>query len=217
MEGQHETMRPISPFENSVGAAGKTITRSQSGSFVPRPAIAFDLDETLVFSTLLKPVNHECFSVKVRKRRMFVQMRPGLLQFLARIQRRYDVFFFTSSAPEYANPIIDKIAPSVLACRRFFRDSCYSQSGYLVKDLSLLRRSLNQIILVDDTPGSALAAPGNLIRVRPWSGEPTDDLLMRLLPMLESLAYETDLVNSMQVKIAASPDLDLSLFPVYSG
>jgi hypothetical protein len=52
------------------------------------------------------------------------------------------VFFFSASLPEYANPIINKIAPEVRSCRRFFRDFCKETSGYLVKDLSILRRSL---------------------------------------------------------------------------
>jgi Dullard-like phosphatase family protein len=201
--------------KNSVWAAGTAMSRSQSGCFVPRPAIAFDLDDTLVFSTLLKPGNHDYFLIKMRKRRMFVQMRPGLLQFLARIQRLYDVFFFTSSLAEYANPIIDKIAPSVLSCRRFFRDSCHSEGGYLVKDLRVLRRSLHQTLLVDDTLGSALDNPSNLIHVSPWSGDPRDDLLLRrLLPVLENLAYESELISSMQEMVTARGYRDLSLFPV---
>jgi Dullard-like phosphatase family protein len=192
-----------------------TMRRSRSGSFVPHPAVAFDLDETLVYCTPLKPSTDRWFPIKVRKRRMFVQMRPGLLQFLSRIQRTYDVFFFTASEPEYANQIIDKIAPSVRPCRRFFRNSCHSAAGYIVKDLRIMKRSLSQTILVDNTAGSALDNPRNLIRVMSWAGERSDDLLLhRLLPMLESLAYDSDLVASAHALIAKNRHPDISGFPV---
>jgi TFIIF-interacting CTD phosphatase-like protein len=128
-----------------------------------------------------------------------VQPRPGLAAFLTRVQRLYDVFFFTASQPEYANPIIEAIAPTVRPCRRFFRNSCRMQCGYLVKDLSVLRRSLAHTVLIDDLEGSALANPRNLIRIKPWDGESTDNVLTdHLLPVLERVAIAHDLLECVR-------------------
>jgi Dullard-like phosphatase family protein len=162
----------------------------------------------------MKPPTNDCFPIKIRKRRLFIQMRPGLLSFLHDIQHTYDIFFFTASQADYANQIIDQIAPSVPPCRRFFRSSCQSASGYLVKDLRILKRPLAQTILIDDSPGSALATPSNFIRIAPWNGDKSDNLLTnRLLPMLQSLVCETDLVRAIHDVLAKENAPDLSLFP----
>jgi Dullard-like phosphatase family protein len=190
------------------------MSRSHSHSFVSRPALVFDLDETLVHCTAIKPPSEDCFSIKVRKRRVFVQMRPGLLAFLRDIEHTYDIFFFTASQPDYANQIIDRIAPSIPPSRRFFRNSCQAASGYLVKDLRLLKRPLSQTILLDDSPGSALATPDNFIHVPAWNGDRTDNLLMnRLLPFLESLACEKDLVRAVYDILTKQHSTDITLFP----
>jgi Dullard-like phosphatase family protein len=204
----------MSVFQNSVTARPRCMSRSQSHSFVQRPALVFDLDETLVWCTAIKPSFDDCFPIKIQRRRMFVQMRPGLLEFLREIKRTYDVFFFTASQPDYANQIIDQIAPSVPPSHRFFRNSCQSASGYLVKDLRILNLPLSQTILIDDTAGSALAAPRNFIRISAWSGDRADNILMnRLLPFLESIACENDLVGSIHDILAKTSPPGISPFP----
>ena len=79
---------------------------------------------------------------------------------LKRIQKKYDVFIFTAAQSDYGNLIIDRIAPHIRECRRFFRDSCVNDLGYSVKDLSVLRTNLKQTLLVDDivTTGATLLA-----------------------------------------------------------
>jgi RNA polymerase II subunit A small phosphatase-like protein len=191
--------------------------RSYSISSVPRPAVVFDLDETLVHSTLIAPRSGQFFQMRVHRRHVFVQTRPGLSDFLTRIQKIYDVYFFTASLPEYADPIIDKIAPGVRRCRRFFRDSCKTFSGYFVKDLSILRRPIGQTLLIDDIAGSALVNQANLIRVKPWMGDPTDSLLMdRLLPLLERVAVYSDVVSHTRELMLKTIEGPVCGFPVPS-
>lgn len=185
------------------------IRKSVSQCFVPQPALAFDLDETLVHATPIK-LDAPHFVIRVKRRRMYVQMRPGLKEFIAEISKMYDIYFFTSSLKEYADPIIDQIAPGTKQCRRLFRDSCKSRGGYFVKDLSILRRPLNQVMLVDDMEGSALNQPPNLIRIKPFYGESDDNVLLKqLLPALENLACASNVSKTYKkmVQMRMYPDL----------
>jgi Dullard-like phosphatase family protein len=196
-------------------AATARKNRRSSVNTIPGPALVLDLDETLVHCSLIAPRSGQYFQVRVRRRHLFVQTRPGLAEFLARVQRIYDVFFFTASTPEYAGLIIDKIAPEVRPCRRFFRDSCKPVSGYLVKDLSILRRPLTQTLLVDDIAGSALAQPANLVRICPWTGDQRDHVLIdELLPLLESLAFYSDLTAQTRQAIMKGKRLSRTGFPI---
>lgn len=174
-----------------------SLPKSLSLNFVPKPSIAFDLDETLISPTHIRPTCGDFFPVIVNRRPIFIRLRPGLLHFLSRVQKTYDVFFFSASHKDYGNQVIDQIAPNVRSCRRFFRDSCISAAGYTVKDLSLLRTDLKQTLLVDDIAGSALRNPNNLIRIKPWYGELDDNVLeSELLPLLEGIVLESDLTKS---------------------
>lgn len=156
----------------------------------------FDLDETLVFSSPIRP-DGEAISVKVGRRRMFVRMRPGVIDFIQTVSSFFEVFFFTASSREYANQIIDAIAPETPEDHRFFRDSCITYCGYPVKDLRLLERPMDRILIVDDMEGSALMQPNNLIRISPWHGDESDGVLMeQLMPVLLGIACEPDLPSA---------------------
>jgi TFIIF-interacting CTD phosphatase-like protein len=145
-------------------------------------------------------------------------MRPGLIGFLDQVQKLFDVFFLTASQADYANQIIDRIAPQVRPCRRFCRDACQFRSGFLVKDLRLLRRPLDRVVLVDDLAGSALVNPENLIRVNPWNGKRMDNLLLsHLLPILQNIAHERELAKSAREVISKCHCGDIAMFPGVCG
>jgi TFIIF-interacting CTD phosphatase-like protein len=110
------------------------------------------------------------------------------------VSRDFDLYFFTASERDYANQVIDAIAPGTPQERRFFRDSCCTCAGYPVKDLRLLRRPLARVLIVDDIEGSAMFQPENLIRIAPWYGGEDDDVLAsELLPALTQCAAEHNL------------------------
>jgi TFIIF-interacting CTD phosphatase-like protein len=87
-------------------------------------------------------------------------------------------------------------------------------SGYFVKDLGLLRRPLSQTLLIDDIAGSALSHPANLVRIKAWMGDPADRrLLDQLLPLLESVAFDSDVTASARDVLMKTPIEGLALFP----
>ena len=175
-----------------------------------KPAIVLDLDETLVYSSSIK-VNCDSFPVRIGRRMMHVQFRPGLSDFIKEIKDMYDIYFFTASNEQYANQIIEKIAPETPNDRRFFRQDCRCMGGYPVKNLEIINRPLNKVLLVDDLVGSALLNLNNLVHISPWNGSKEDHVLMsQLLPVLRSFHDENDLPKAFQKTMETKKYKDLS-------
>ncbi|OHS98736.1 NLI interacting factor-like phosphatase family protein [Tritrichomonas foetus] len=153
-----------------------------------KPALVIDLDDTIIHSTI-KPMGQDSFQVKLGRRRLFVDVRPGVADALKVLSSIYELFIFTASQVEYAEPIIEKVAPFIPKINRFYRDSCAPFCGYMVKDLNLLNRPLESIILVDDIIGSGLMQPKNIIGIPPWNGNVNDQIFTAvLLPLLLMVA-----------------------------
>lgn len=163
-----------------------------------RPAIVFDLDDTLVISSVLR-VNDSDEWIRVGKRRVYIRTRPGLKDMLKTASSYFDVYFFTAGLREYGNAVIDMIAPDTPAHRRFFREHCVSHCGCMTKDLSLIKRPMEHILLVDDMEGSALLQPENLVRISPWLGDISDRVMEEeLTPLIETISTECDLRQAVR-------------------
>ena len=180
-----------------------------------KPTIVIDLDDTLIHATPIAPHdldNNNFFTIVVKRRKFYVQTRPNLHMFLERLSKLFNICIFTSSDQRYANKIINKILPNVKECYRFFRDSCTEMSGYLVKDLSIINSPLKKTLLVDDSVGSALKNPKNLVRIKPWNGEKDDNVLENLLIILEKIAFDNDLRISFYEAIKNGSYYGISTF-----
>lgn len=166
---------------------------------MPRPAIVLDLDETLISSTLIHPdASTDFLKFKLKKRIVYIKIRPGLRQFIEQISNIFEVYFFTAAQEDYANKIIDMIAPETPQTHRYFKSHCVYNCGYAVKDLSLLKHSLHHIVLIDDMNGSAMFQPKNLLSIAPWYGDMNDTALIdQLLPVLKKVSKEDDLVEAI--------------------
>ena len=116
-----------------------------------RKLLVLDLDGTLITTQTTEGMP---FSSK--KRKYFVQKRPGLDLFLTEISMFYDLALFTAAKKTYADKILDVLGYSCLIpeSKRFYRDSCLrdpSSTSYR-KDLRVVSHDLSQIILLDDSP-----------------------------------------------------------------
>ncbi|KAK8897907.1 hypothetical protein M9Y10_000138 [Tritrichomonas musculus] len=163
-----------------------------------KPTIVLDLDETIVYTTSIPPVDlhNSFFTIKVKRRKYYVQTRPYLKSFLEKASKLFNICVFTASEQIYADKIIDEILPNVKSTSRFYRDSCMCMNGYFVKNLSMVKSPLNQVLIVDDMPGSALINPKNLIKIKPWYGDKDDQALKFLTTVLENIAFDDDLAAS---------------------
>ena len=149
-----------------------------------KPLLVLDLDNTVICAKPLKTENSQ-FSIVVGRKRMYIEVRPFVAEFLDEVSALYDICFFTDANGEFAKAVISKIAPSVNLKTCKFKESCTFTDGYVVKDLSILGRPMNQVVLVDDSIGSGLMQPLNCIGVTAWDGEINDRVLVdELLPVL---------------------------------
>ena len=89
--------------------------------------------------------------------------------------------------------MIDALDKTKTIKHRLYRESCLNIDGFYIKDLSKLRRPIDQVILIDNAPSSYLLHPENGVAVKSWFSDPDDDeLIGRLKPALEDLVRFPD-------------------------
>lgn len=142
--------------------------------------LVIELDKLLVFSSWDKEKGWR------------VAKRPWADYFLSYLHNYYEIVLFTTQSPNYAAPIVDKLDAQMGAILyRIYRDGTRYDidSGQNVKDLSILNRPLEQVVLLDPTPEHFSATqPDNAILAKPWEGDADDTYLLDMIPFLETLA-----------------------------
>lgn len=56
------------------------------------------------------------------------------------MSKYYEIFIFTASLKEYANPVIDILDKNKTVKKRLFREHCSNYSGMLIKDMTTMNR-----------------------------------------------------------------------------
>jgi TFIIF-interacting CTD phosphatase-like protein len=161
--------------------------------------LILDLDETLIHASENLLGRSADFEVG----RFYVYKRPHVDQFLETCLSWFDVAVWTSSSPVYARGIVRNLFPDpshlsfVWAsnrCSRIYNvETC---EHYWRKNLKKVRRkgyAKEAVIAVDDTPQKWEQSYGNLIRVSPFEGDPTDYELVSLLAYLDHLRHESNI------------------------
>ena len=106
-----------------------------------------------------------------------INIRPHARKCLAECAAKYQVGVFTASHQEYADAVINLIDPDgSLIDFRLYREHCFeTNEGIFIKDLRVIRnRSLNDIILVDNSVFSFGFQLDNGIPIIPYFNDPTD-------------------------------------------
>lgn len=78
--------------------------------------------------------------------------------------------------------------PDNLIAYRLFRNQCVYSDGLFVKDLGLLGRNLESVIMIDNASISYKFQPKNGIECTPFIDDFSDKELMDLIPFLEYVA-----------------------------
>ncbi|KAG8870619.1 Nuclear envelope morphology protein 1 [Serendipita sp. 405] len=115
----------------------------------------------------------------------------------------YTLVIFTASMQEYADPVIDWLdAGRGILSRRLFRESCTQlPNGSYTKDLSLIDPDLSRVCLIDNSPVSYNVNPANGIPIEGWISDPSDEALLHLLPVLDSLRFATDVRRILGIRL----------------
>ena len=89
------------------------------------------------------------------------------------LSEHFDIMVFTAGSQPYADPILDKIDPDKVIKHRLYRESCtlvvneFNQPVF-VKDLRIIGRPLESIVLVDNAPHTYLMQLSNGIPIIPY-------------------------------------------------
>ncbi|OHS93870.1 NLI interacting factor-like phosphatase family protein [Tritrichomonas foetus] len=182
-ESKNTPAKPPPGMEKLTNYQGPTCMIPNIPPKVHKQALILDLDETLIHSTTDTPKNGiEYFKLDL----LYVYVRPNIVKFLSRVYKMFDVFIFTASEKSYADPIIDRIFPSIDVQHRIYRDSCKFIDGNICKDLHFFQRNLRKIILIDDKINTFTFFPENTISIKPWIDDKNDNVLMKkILPVLK--------------------------------
>ncbi|CCA71789.1 related to nuclear envelope protein NEM1 [Serendipita indica DSM 11827] len=132
-----------------------------------------------------------------------VYKRPFVDYFLRKVSSWYTLVIFTASMQEYADPVIDWLdAGRGILSRRFFRESCTQlPNGGYTKDLSLIEEDLSRVCLIDNSPVSYNINPANGIPIEGWISDPSDEALLHLLPVLDSLRFASDVRRILGLRL----------------
>lgn len=158
--------------------------------------LVFDLDETLIHARargeaeLPWPPQRQ-----VAHYRLY--LRPGVREFMRAVLERFvAVGLWTSASRDYAVAMLDRLVDRRQLRFLFARDRCVQRRGpeqgerYWHKDIRELEGfgfDRGQLLLIDDRARSFEGGHDNLIRVRPFEGDPEDRELDRLLEFLDEL------------------------------
>ncbi|KAG5490314.1 hypothetical protein JKF63_00434 [Porcisia hertigi] len=117
---------------------------------VGKLVVVLDLDETLVYS-----------------RSVTVYKRPGLLELLKVLKGKCELIVWTAGTREYALGVIRTIDSVQAVQYCIYRHSIWwSGDVGCTKDLRLLGRPMDRVILIDNTPSVFLANPHNSLLVK---------------------------------------------------
>nr|CAB3234208.1 carboxy-terminal domain RNA polymerase II polypeptide A small phosphatase 1 [Phallusia mammillata] len=205
--GKTEHTPPPSPSVDSKTEATlangdqKYLLPAKCPSLGEKKCAVIDLDETLVHSSF-KPINNADFIVPVEIdgtiHQVYVLKRPHVDEYLKKMGELYECVLFTASLAKYADPVADLLDKTGVFTSRLFRESCVFHRGNYVKDLSLIGRELNKVIIIDNSPASYIFHPDNAVPVISWFDDPNDTELLDLLPFLESIAHSDSVYSVLR-------------------
>ena len=170
-----------------------------------KPLLILDLDETLIHATEHPKCNYwdfEAFHYKVTK-------RSYLNEFLSEISKVFTIAVWSSDSDDYVTKIVETIFPKDYPLlfvwgrsratykidynKMNWKEKIESFNHYsYIKRLSKVKRvfgiSLENMLIVDDTPFKCQYNYGNAIYPSEFTGDPNDDELLLLTQYLIQLS-----------------------------
>ena len=167
-------IKNLPPLEQAVRTCRIPVLPARAPS-VPRIALALDLDETLVHCSV-EPLLKSDLTFQVSFNSVdycvYVKLRPHLYHFLRTVRRWFEVIVFTASQRIYADKLLNILdEDSSLIHHRVFRDSCVCIEGNYLKDLTVLGRPLESMVILDNSVQAFGFQLDNGIPIESWVRE----------------------------------------------
>ena len=169
--------------------------------------LILDLDETLIH-TISDDEMDQFDQKKIDRRKVkanytkteeeIFYIRPGLIDFLKYVSKRFECILFTAAGSSYTQRILTEIDPKkeyfdhILTrahCRRVWTSRTEIT---LRKGLDRINRDPSHVIVVDDVADNWRDDFENLIIAKPYYGEKKDKELYKIRAMLNKLSFVQD-------------------------
>ena len=98
----------------------------------------------------------------------------------------YELVLFTAASREYADWAMESVDPDSKIKLRLYKQHTVNGS---IKDLEMLGRDINKIVLIDNLSKSFEKQPDNGIEISSWTGDEADTQLFNLMQELVYLPY----------------------------
>jgi len=169
----------------------------QSSMHRNKHTIVFDLDETLVHCEDAKKKGDEIITIVIpngRKIETAIFIRPYAREILKELSKHFELVVFTASHKGYADKVIDLLDPeNKYISHRLFREHCFkTKQGVYVKDLRILNRRLERVVLVDNAMYSFVLQLNNGVPIIPFNDNKADLELQHLTSFLLNLRHAED-------------------------
>ena len=135
--------------------------------------LILDLEDTLIHSQ--RNFNFKNKLCNINKK--LIIFRPYLFEFLSQMKSLYELILFSSNTPDYVDPIVKLIQKR----QKFFDHILYrhhitlDDEGNNVKNLELIGRDLNKVIIIDDIARYFKLQKENGINIKPFYGNAKKD------------------------------------------
>ena len=129
-------------------------------------------------------------------------VRPGAPEFVQKLSGKYELVLFTTALEYYANFALEKVDLSNDILFRLYRQHLLKDSSGAVKDLRVLGRNLDRVLIIDNDARLFRNQPHNGYQIKSWTGDMQDRELERLGNVLLSAgSYEdsTDILKKMSL------------------
>ena len=160
-----------------------------------RKTIIFDLDETLVHCV---GANKGEISLLIdfpsgKSSMAGINIRPFALECLKEANKLFEVIVFTASHKCYADVILDYLDPNrTIFHHRLYRENCVQVSNDNIKDLRILNRNPENIVIVDNSVYSFAYHLDNGVPIVSWFDNPCDTELLNLIEYFRIIADTHD-------------------------
>ena len=166
-------------------------------------SLVLDLDETLI--CIKRDNNNNKIKHNKFNNLMTLILRPGLLDFLHKMKKLYELILFSLGTSEYVSPIIKNIEKK----EKFFEHILYREhvtyddNGNFFKNLNLLNRDMKNILIVDDNSKNFKYHKSNGICIKPFYGDLNNDkITLKILGnILFKIRYDADLTGDIRISL----------------
>lgn len=170
-----------------------------------KPTLILDLDETLVYSSMVScnPFKYDFIIETYVGQHVclcFVYLRPFIYEFLDYVYQYFDLIVYTSSEQEYADMILDKILKNKPNIKRYYKQHTVDNMKSIDK-VSLKEKP--QVIILDNNKIIwNTQDKNNVLQVPSYNlkSKEKDTILYDIIPILDSLRFLKDVRSFLSLQ-----------------